>query len=148
MLHHQNIMNCIYIYNRGITFPPLGTNASLRVDLETLETVEGPSPARCFYNLCCIISIAVVGYAAQLTFVCFRILRRAPHIRARWADQRCLTHSMVVHVVGIPGAGWKSLNAGLAWERTKARAPVPLSTSPDSLIGRHALFSESTHCKS
>ena len=87
-----------------ITFPPLITNVALRVDLEAVKTVEGAAARNEMFYLCCIISIAAVGYAAQLAFVCFRIPWRETQLVARWADERCFVCFMVVYFLRIPSA--------------------------------------------
>ena len=95
----------IYIYLGAlITFPPLSTIAALRVDLEAVKTVEGAAACNEILYLLCIISIAAVGYTAQLASLCFRILWRETRLVARLADERCFVCFMVVYFLRIPSA--------------------------------------------
>ena len=77
---------------------------ALRVDLEAVKTVEGAAARNEMFYLRCLISIAAIGFAAQLTFVRFRILWRATQLVARWADERCFVCFMVVYFLRIPSA--------------------------------------------
>ena len=64
-------------------------------------------PRNEIHYLRCIVSIASIGFAEQLNFLRFRILRRATQLVARWADQRCIARFIVVHCLCLPSARQK-----------------------------------------